>query len=204
MGKRGIQVNNPNSIVLVDNVSEGIICIPREGKKDVIIKPNETAQLTWAEFVRAKNIPTFGSFIKLNDSVVIADGVVKIKDVAGELTDDEMIEILAQNIERIKETVLTFNAAELEVFSTFLEARKKLDIEPEKCGELLSFIENLQQDAEETAPQDLVSSELSLEDGDADTNEPEVPSPSKKKRGKRTSAKKNAAIADADNASDTT
>lgn len=140
MGNRGAIVNDPNSVVLVDNVSEALLCLPREGAKDIILKKNGTAQITWAEFVKFKNTPHFGRYIKLNDSVIIADGAVKIKNTATALTDDSMIEMLVQSVDRLKEFALTLNKGERKLFSNFLSARRDLGIEEEKCEEILAFI----------------------------------------------------------------
>jgi hypothetical protein len=140
MGNRGAIVNDPQSVVLVDNISDGVICLPREGAKDILFKPGETAQITWSEFISAKNTPHFGRYIKLNDSVVIADGSVKIKNVTTALTDDSMIEMLVQSVDRLKEFCLTLNKGERKLFTNFLDTRIKLGIEKEKCEEIIAFI----------------------------------------------------------------
>ena len=140
---RGTQVNNPLTAVLVDNISDGMVSINREGNKALLLKPGETGQLTWAEFVKAKNVPHFGRFIKLNDSVIISDGVVKIKNVESALNEDTLIEMLVQSTARLKEFTLSLNSGEQEVFASFLAQREKMGIEPEKCSELISFIDSL-------------------------------------------------------------
>lgn len=138
---RGIQVSNPASIVLVDNVSDGIVSLNREGEKTILLKPGETGQLTWSEYVRAKNIPHFGRFIKLNDSVLISNGVVKIKNIITDLTEDDLVEMLVQSVDMLKEFSLELNEGETEIFKSFLKMREKMGIEREKCIELLEFIE---------------------------------------------------------------
>lgn len=140
MAKRGVIVNDPNSVVLVDNVSSGAIAIPREHNKDIIFQAGETAQITWAEFVRLKNIPNFGRLIKLNDSVIISDGKVKIKNMVGSLSNEEMIDLLPQNVDVLKEFAMTLNKAEQFIFVKFLEERSNLGIEAEKCTETIAFI----------------------------------------------------------------
>jgi len=140
MVTRGMQVNDPKSVVLIDNVSNGIICLPREGKKDIIFKPGQTAQISWAEFIEYKSTPLFGRFIELNDSVVIADGMVKIKNVSTDLNDDIMIHALVQDEDRVKEFVLTLNEGERELFSNFLTIRETMGIEQEKCLKILEFM----------------------------------------------------------------
>lgn len=142
MAKRGVLVNDPNSTVLVDNVSLGTIVLPREHNKDIILQPKETAQITWAEFVRFKNVPHFGRFIRLNDSIVISDGKVKIKNIVGELSNEELIDLLPQGVNVIKEFALALNAGERFLLKSFLEQRINLGIEVEKCTAVVEFIMN--------------------------------------------------------------
>jgi hypothetical protein len=138
---KGMIVHDPRSIVLVDNISRGPVSLPRDGQPDKIVLPGKTTQLTWAEFVHFKSLPGFGHRLKLNDSVIISEGQVKIKNIGTSLNDDVMIGILVQSTTIIKETILTFNEADREIFRNFLETRKSLDIEAEKCEELIGFID---------------------------------------------------------------
>jgi len=170
MVKRGVNVNDPQSVVLVDNVSNSHICLPRSGQDDILFGPRETAQITWAEFVRFKNIPNFGRFLKLNDSVVISDGMVKIKNVGNQLSEDEMVGMLVQNVASLKEFVLHLNKGERELFKSFLISRSNLGIEQEKCEELVEFIDT--------------------EFGEGPTEEVEEIKPAMQTKGKRTSRKR--------------
>jgi len=138
---RSVQVNDPMSTVLVDNKSTGMICLPREHNEDIMFGPGEIANITWAEYVKYKKIPHFGRFLQLNDSVIISDGKVKIKDIVGNLSNDEMSDLLPQNIAVLKEFALTLNIAELTIFKKFLESRAKIGIEAEKCEEVIIFID---------------------------------------------------------------
>jgi len=173
MEKRGIVVNDPRSVVLVVNNSGGTICLPREHNKDIIFHPGELAQIEWAEFVRFKNIPHFGRFLKLSDSVVISDGKVKIRNVVGSISNDELVDLLPQGVSVIKEFTLTLNAAERHILHSFLEQRAKLGIETEKCEEVIEFIEK------EFPEEELVSKEKE------ETVEPQEAAP-KKTRKKKT------------------
>lgn len=141
MAKRGVQVNDPHSTVLVDNISGSILCLPRENNKSIIFKPGQTVQITWAEFVRFKNTPHFGRYIKLNDAVVISDGAVKVMNTGiTNLSEEFMIEMLVQSAGQLKEFVLTLNEGEALVFKNFLTIRKEIGIEPEKCEDILLFL----------------------------------------------------------------
>jgi len=140
MSKRGVQVSDPNSTVLVVNNSTGAICLPREHNKDIIFGPDDIAQVTWAEYVKFKNIPFFGKYIKLDESVVISDGKVKISNIVGDLSNDEMVDLLPQSISALKEFAMALNPAEIYIFKMFLEGRSKIGIETEKCDEVVAFI----------------------------------------------------------------
>lgn len=177
MSKRGVLVNDPNSTVLVDNVSTGIINLPRELYHDIIFSPGETAQITWAEYIRFKNIPHFGKMIELNDSVIISDGFVKIKDAIGELSQEEMVSVLTQKLSVVKEFIISLNAGERKVFSIFMESRFKLGIEKEKCELMFAFIDKEFPEQEQT--------EKKVEPVAAKEAKPK-----KKKKGKKAKGKK--------------
>ena len=80
-----------------------MLSLERADGKCTLLKPGETAQITWTEFVAYKNRPGFGRFIKLNDTISIIDGQVKISNTVNELTENEMITAFVQDEQSIKE-----------------------------------------------------------------------------------------------------
>lgn len=163
---KGLIVHNPESTVLVDNISAGTLCLPRlkeSGKEDIILKKGSTAQITWAEFVKFKSIPNFGHFIKLNDSVVISNGEVRISNTATSLNDDYMIGILVQHISLIKEFIYSLESGDKVLFKEFLISRRDLGIDSEKCVELLEFMTQFEQPKSQNLPEEDVDNDKEIQ-----------------------------------------
>jgi hypothetical protein len=137
---RSTMVNNPNSVILVDNISNGAVCLTRENNKDLILEPGATGQISWAEYVKFKSIPYFGRHIDLNDSVIISNGKVMIRNVQTDLNDDLMTDVLFQSLSRIKDFASSLNEGEKFLFSEFLTQRQKLGIEEEKCEVMIEYL----------------------------------------------------------------
>lgn len=166
---KGQYIKTPDAPVIVKSVaSSGMLFIPRDnGQPDLKLGPGGKATMPWAEFVRIKNIPGFGRFIELDDSVKItSDGYIRIAETESKFTEEAMVQIFVLPLAHVKEELLGMPVGDRKMFQVFLKQRKELGIDEEKCIELLSFISS--------------NSLVPVEPSDApkkvvDEQEPEVP-----------------------------
>ena len=155
------QVKNPLAIVLVKNVSNAIVCLPRVDREDLILYKGDRGQVTWAEYVSYKLRPHFGKYIELDDSVrITASGDISMRANISHLTEDIMIELLVLPVSVIMEEVLQMTEDSLDLFGAFLETRKDIGIEEDKCEKLLSLITKQKKKLRKDSKEDKVTVEF--------------------------------------------